>query len=263
MRFIPRPLNEAADNSRGGKEGWRSRLKGIFSAVIVLGAFYIALGFLADWSVRFVSEETEAAWFSWTDEVLLEAALPPSPAVQSIFDKLILDSGLRPYPYRLVMMPDRTPNAFALPGGTIMVTAGLLDLVETEIGRAMVLGHELGHLQYRHGLKGLGRSLLLAGALSMVGFDSSSLLRQTPLLAEMRHSRVQEEESDTFGLNLVYTKYGTTEGALEFFEDVNLLESEAHAGLTNGMQSWLQTHPLTEVRLTHLKRQAVTLETEP
>ena len=260
MKFIPRQLHEAADNSRGGKEGWRSRFKGILSAVLVLGAVYIALGFLADWSVHFVSEETEAAWFSWTDEVLLQAAQPPSAAVQGIFDKLILDSGLRPYPYRLVMMPERIPNAFALPGGTIMVTSGLLDLVETEIGRAMVLGHELGHLQYRHGLKGLGRSLLLAGALSMAGFDSSSLLRQTPLLAEMRHSRVQEAESDTFGLNLVYAKYGTTEGALEFFEDISLLEGGNPAGLTHSMQSWLQTHPLTEVRLAHLRSQASALE---
>lgn len=260
MKFVPRRLNEAADNSRGGKEGWRSRLKGIVSAVVILSAIYLALGVIADLSVGLVSEQTEADWFAWTDELLLDTAEPPLAEVQAIFDKLITDSDLRPYPYRLLIMNDSTPNAFALPGGTVTLTTGLLDLVETEIGRALVLGHELGHLQHRHGLKRLGRSLLLAGAMSLVGLDSSDLLRQSPMLAEMQHSRAQEEESDTFGLALVYAKYGTTEGALEFFEDINMLQGDHKSGVLRDMKSWLQTHPLTENRLDNLRRQAIELE---
>ena len=262
MKFVPRQLGETADNSRGGKEGWRSRLKGVVSAVVILSAIYLALGVIADLSVGLVSEQTEADWFAWADEVLLDTAEQPSAEVQAIFDKLIADSNLRPYPYRLLILPDPTPNAFALPGGTVTLTKGLLDLVETEIGRALVIGHELGHLQHRHGLKRLGRSLLLAGAMSLVGLDSSDLLRQTPLLAEMKHSRAQEEESDTFGLALVYAKYGTTEGALEFFEDINMIQSDQGNGVIRDMKSWLQTHPLTEDRLDNLHRQAVELEDE-
>jgi predicted Zn-dependent protease len=218
------------------------------------------LGVVADLSVGLVSEQTEADWFRWTDELLLDTAEEPSAEVLAIFDKLIEDSNLRPYPYRLLILRDGTPNAFALPGGTVTLTTGLLDLVETEIGRALVLGHELGHLQHRHGLKRLGRSLLLAGAMSLVGMDSSDLLRQSPMLAEMQHSRAQEEESDTFGLALVYAKYGTTDGALEFFEDINRLQGDHENGMLRDMKSWLQTHPLTEDRLDNLHRQAVELE---
>ncbi len=260
MKFVPRLLGETSDNSRGGNESWRSRAKGILSAVIVLSVLYIALGFIADLSVGLVSEETEADWFAWADEVLLDAAEPPSAELQAIFDRLIEDSDLRPYEYRLLVLPDRAPNAFALPGGTVTVTSGLLDLVETEIGRALVLGHEIGHLEHRHGLKRLGRSLLLAGAMTMIGMDSSSLLKQSPMLAEMKHSRSQEEESDTFGLELVYAKYGTTEGAMEFFEDIRLLQGGADDGMLDGMQSWLQTHPLTSDRIDNLRSQALALE---
>jgi len=142
----------------------------------------------------------------------------------------------------------------------VTVTSGLLDLVETEIGRALVLGHEIGHLEHRHGLKRLGRSLLLAGAMTMIGMDSSSLLKQSPMLAEMKHSRSQEEESDTFGLELVYAKYGTTDGAMEFFEDIRLLQGGADDGMLDGMQSWLQTHPLTSDRIDNLRSQALALE---
>jgi predicted Zn-dependent protease len=260
LKFVPRRLGDAADNSRGGKEGWRSRLKGIFSAAVILSIFYVILGFLADWSVNLVSEETESEWFGWVDEVLLEHAETPSAELQAIFDKLILDSNLRPFDYRLMVLPDSSPNAFALPGGTVAVTTGLLHMVQSEIGRAMVLGHELGHLEHRHGLKHLGRLLFLAGGMSMVGLDSSGLLKQSTFLADMKHSRSQEEESDSFGLNLVYAKYGTTEGAFEFFEDIHLLQGNRSASLVDGMHSWIETHPLTENRLTNLRRQAVELE---
>jgi Zn-dependent protease with chaperone function len=260
MKFVPRQLGEAADNSKGGKEDWRSRVKGIVSTVVILSVLYLVLGVVADLSVGLVSEQTEASWFAWTDEVLLDSAQEPSAEVLAIFDKLIADSDLRPYPYRLLILPDNTPNAFALPGGTVTLTTGLLDLVETDIGRALVMGHELGHLQYRHGLKRLGRSILLAGAMSLVGLDSSDLLRKSPVLAEMKHSRAQEEESDTFGLQLVFEKYGTTEGAFEFFEDINLLQNNHENNMLRDMKSWLQTHPLTEDRLENLHRQAVELE---
>jgi len=260
MRFIPRQLGDSADASRGGKEGWRSRLKGIVSAAVILAVIYLILGVVADLSVGLVSEETETEWFAWIDDVLLDEAQPPSAELQAIFDKLIVGSDLRPFVYRLVVLPDPAPNAFALPGGVVIVTTGLLDMVETEIGRALVLGHELGHLEHRHGLKRLGRSLLLAGAMSMIGLDSTNLLKQSPMLAEMKHSRSQEEESDTFGLNLVYSKYGTTEGAFEFFEDIHLLQGNAGNKIINGMHSWVQTHPLTENRLANLRRQAAELE---
>lgn len=260
MKFVPRQLGDAADNSRGGKEGWRSRLKGIFSAAVILSVFYVILGFIAEWSVNLVPEETESEWFAWVDEILPQNVGQPAAELQAIFDKLILDSDLRPFDYRLMVLPDPSPNAFALPGGTVVVTTGMLNMVESEIGLAMVLGHELGHLEHRHGLKSLGRMLFLAAGMSMVGLDSSRLLKQSPFLAEMKHSRSQEEESDTFGLNLVYAKYGTTEGAFEFFEDIHLLQGDQSNSLVDGMHSWIETHPLTENRLTNLRRQAVELE---
>ena len=259
MEFVPRDMGEAADNSRGGKEGWRSRLKGILSAVIILAVLYLVLGWVADLCVGLVPEEAEVEMFGWLHTILEEDSVDPDPELQALFEKLIDAGDLRAYPYRLRVTFDLDANAFAVPGGLIMVTTGFLDMVQGERGRAMVLGHELGHLQHRHGLERLGRRLLLAGAGSFLGFDTSWLLDQSQFLAEMNHSRSQESECDDFGLRLVQSTFGTTEGAMEFFEDMARQTPDATDPFDR-MKGWMQTHPLTEDRLEDLERLATELE---
>ncbi len=256
MRFRPRQLKETADASRGGREGWRSRLKGIVSAVAVLGAFYLVLGVVAEFAAGYIPARWEAEWFAWAPEAFeLEDA--GDDELQNLFARLLEDEGLLDFPYRLYVMPDPAPNAFAMPGGTVAVTTGLLDMVESETGRALVLAHELGHLQFRHGLKRLGRLLLLQGAMAAAGLDSNSLVKSGFQLADLEHSRDQESACDRFGLELVHRRLGTTEGALEFFEKVQEWEGD---GAMVRMTSFLQTHPLSSDRVEELRAHSAELE---
>lgn len=249
-------MPEQEDNSRGGKEGWRSRGKGILSAVVILAALYLGLGLLADLVVGWVPPRTEAKWFAWA-ETLVEPSLPVPDDLQLLFDRLLLDAELEDFPYRLVFLPSEEVNAFALPGGLVAVTRGLYESVESPTGRALVLAHEIGHVEHRHGLERIGRSILLAGAMSLVGVDASTVLQRSQFLADLQFSRSQESESDDFGLRMVYRSFGTTEGAMEFFEDLQLLE-----GATSPLQlgAFLRTHPLSSERLEELRDLAEELE---
>ena len=65
------------------------------------------------------------------------------------------------------------PNAFAIPGGGIGLTTGLLEAMLTEEGMAFVLAHELGHHTKRHVLKNFWRAILWTGILSLAGFNDS------------------------------------------------------------------------------------------
>lgn len=256
MRFLPRKLTETADASRGGPESWRNRIKGIVSAVAVLGAFYFVLGVVAEFAAAYVPPRWEAEWFAWAPDALdLEDS--GDAELQALFARLLEDEALLDFPYRLYVMPTPEPNAFAMPGGTIAVTAGLLDLVESETGRALVLAHELGHLQLRHGLKRLGRLILLQGALAAAGLDTNTLVKSGFQLADLEHSRDQETACDRFGLELVHRRLGTTEGALEFFEKVQEWEGD---GAMTRLTSFLQTHPLSADRVDALRAHAAELE---
>ena len=259
MRFRPRQLKETADLSRGGKESMAGRLKGIVSAVVILGGLYLGLGICADLAVDLVPPRTEAQWFSWAEE-LVEPTLPVPDDLQVIFNQLVRDSELDDFPYRLVFIASEDINAFAMPGGLIAVTQGLYENVRTPQGRAMVMGHEIGHVQHRHGLQRIGRSILLAGALSLCGGDVTSVLKRSQFLADLQFSRSQETDSDDYGLRLVHRVFGTTDGSLEFFEKLESLNLEGSETIQGQLGTFLRTHPQTSDRLRDLRELSKELE---
>jgi len=256
VEFEARELTDSEDNSRGGKEGWRSRCKGILSAIVLLGLAYLALGWIAHAAVGMVPPQMESKWFRWTDQVFADGPPPPQ-RMQGLFERLLEDPELADFDYRLVMLESDDMNAFAVPGGLVGFTTSLVEEVHSDIGLAFVLGHELGHLQHRHGLDRLGRSLLTALSLSWTGIDNSFLLKGSANLAELSFSRQQELEADAFGLELVMREFGTAEGALEFFEVVQAME-ELGPGTPSRLTNFLSTHPLTPDRIRALEAQTST-----
>lgn len=185
------------------------------------------------------------------------AETPEQKRAQGIFDKLKATKGIRELEYRLHFIKDDTPNAFAMPGGSLAVTDGLLKMVEGEIGLATVIGHEFGHQQYRHSLKMMGRSLLIGGILMFVIGDTGFLMGLALDMAEKSHSRAQEMEADAYGIKMVHKIYGTTKGSLEFFEKID--DKKNAAG--DKVLAMLSTHPYTPERIEALKRIAKGLET--
>ena len=69
------------------------------------------------------------------------------------------DPAVPKLPYRLILIENPKPNAFAFPGGTIGLTSGLIDSLDDPEALKFVLGHELGHFHERGHLRGLGRAI--------------------------------------------------------------------------------------------------------
>ena len=250
MKHVPKRLDRTADISRGKHD----RRETAIHAATLLGAlavFYVSLGFVAE----LVADRIPASW-----EAKLAALATVEPGnghevaterVAPVLERLIAAGDLRPLDYRVAVLKDPSANAFALPGGSILVTTGLLDTVEGETGLAMVLGHELGHHDARHVLSRLGRALLILIPLSAVSGEAARVTDFFFTMTETKYSRDQEREADRIGLDLVYRAYGTTDGAVEFFERML-----AERGPSSRWATMVATHPAAEQRIELLRRQA-------
>ena len=88
--------------------------------------------------------------------------------VNSVGQRLAEHSPRSDMNFRFAVINDSAPNAFALPGGYITITRGLLAQLSNEAELAAVLGHEMGHVTARPGLQGLQKNTLLRGPSSLL-----------------------------------------------------------------------------------------------
>ena len=162
-----------------------------------------------------------------------------------------------PYAIQVGVVDHAMINAFALPGGHIIVMRGLIDMAETSDQLAAVLAHELGHVAQRDPIEQALRAAGRAGLLSLVLGDATggaALALAGEALISAKNSRDVEARADDFALAQM-TKAGVSPEALaEFFE--LLLEEMGNSALDLG---WISSHPPSAARAAHA-RAAVQLE---
>lgn len=226
-------------------------LAGITAATVLLTG---ALALFIDVAVRYLPADWEAALFSdfWGEVEAVEDERQDR--ARELLGRLAEHWDENPYQLQLFVVDESEPNAFALPGGAIGVTQGLLDEVESENELAFVLAHELGHFQGRHHLRGVSRSLAVGLVLALAtGGSSGTLVTQwVSNLTQLGFAREHELEADRFGLGIVVAEYGHTGGAADFFRR---LPGNDVGGL-HRMGKWLATHPVSPERISELERVA-------
>lgn len=141
-------------------------------------------------------------------------------------------------------------NAFALPGGYVYVTRGLMSHLNNEAQLAVVLGHEIGHVAARHASQRalrqqLGQVAVLGGAIlgqELFGLPGESILNlssQAAQLLFLSYSREAERESDQLGVEYAaMNEYEAAEGA-EFFASLERISERSGQSIP----SMLSTHP--------------------
>jgi len=215
--------------------------------VLVVAAFAII-----EVAIRWIPPSFESRVFGrlWSADLGGEAEDPRQGAAAALLGRLGSHWKENPYPLRLAIMEEESPNAFALPGGTIYLTRGLLDSVESENELAFVLGHEIGHFRNRDHLRSLGRGLMVSLTLSALvgGSAVESIPQVVTALTESGFAREQEDDADAFGLALVQAEYGHVAGADGFFKRL----PDANADLADEFASYLSTHPVSESRIENL-----------
>ncbi|MCB0337506.1 MAG: M48 family metallopeptidase, partial [Bdellovibrionales bacterium] len=151
-------------------------------------------------------------------------------------------------------------NAFAMPGGTLKICSELLEKVTDERQRAMVLGHELGHLKHRDFLKRLGRGLVFGVGLAMMFGDNSTVrgfIGHTGNLSGLKFSREEEYAADAYGLELVIAEFGDAGTAIEFYDHL----SDFSVG--GRFAEFVSTHPFSSNRMERLRTLSKELKVTP
>jgi Zn-dependent protease with chaperone function len=158
------------------------------------------------------------------------------------------------YLFKVLVVDEEDPNAFALPGGTILVTTGITNLVDRGEELAGVLAHEIGHVVERHSVQQqYGTMGLLRLLVSASGDDvhaSTGLAAGSLVLLNQSHSRDHERGADTFAVELL-VKNGIDPSGLSGFLRKLLDEDGPGGGSRIGRA--FSSHPATTERLRYLE----------
>lgn len=159
-----------------------------------------------------------------------------------------LTAGSR-YTYRWHVAREPSLNAFAIPGGIVVVHSGLIAAAGSAHELAGVLAHEVEHVERRHSLKALlqqaGLRLAIGAVLGDFGIAGDAAGR----LSGLQFSRDNEREADALGLQRLYRCGIDPRGMLRLFAKL-----DAEAG-GRAPPAWLASHPPTPDRLQQLTRQ--------
>jgi len=160
-----------------------------------------------------------------------------------------------PYKFEVAVVKSDVVNAFALPGGYVVVFTGLMKKAESGEEVAGVLSHELNHVLQRHGLERIVKSLGLLTVVAIVLGDQQGLVGMMKQLGvellTLKFGREQETEADLTGLQLLQRAKIDPSGMIRFFE--RLSEKD------EGRMEWLSTHPMSTARAERLKAEFAAL----
>jgi predicted Zn-dependent protease len=148
--------------------------------------------------------------------------------------------------YRFQVVDQDVPNAFAVPGGFVYVSRGLLALANTETELANVIGHEIVHVARRHAA---ARQALVQGLPGFFQFAAMAHLAA--------YGRDQEREADRLGQGLAALAGYDPQGLADFLNSLEWSE-RLHLGFSR-FQGWLDTHPATSDRVAAAAARARTI----
>jgi predicted Zn-dependent protease len=190
------------------------------------------------------------------------ASDPSACLVEEVGQRVVARSNAASSPYagnfhfHLLADPE-TVNAFALPGGQVFVTRGLLERLQTEAELAGVLGHEVGHVINRHSAEQMAKGQLgqvLSQAVGVAASDGSDGGQHAAMIAamvnqmvELKYGRGDESESDRYGIEAMASAGYDPKAMLEVMEILKQASGGQHP------PEWLSSHPLPETRIQEIR----------
>lgn len=226
--------------------------------ILLVMIFYLKADALADWVAERIPAEFEAQIGDLTlAQARTQSKLQDSGAtveiIRQIGEKLTPGSRHR---YRWFVASDPSVNAYAAPGGVVVVNTGLIRAAASAEELAGVLAHEVSHVELRHSLKGAIKNLGLRTLLSLALGDFSGTLagEAAANLTEMKFSRDAEAQADQAGLQRLVQAGIDPQGMPRFF--AKLAASE---GAAAKLPALLSTHPQSTERSTRLAAEIAAL----
>jgi predicted Zn-dependent protease len=167
-------------------------------------------------------------------------------------------------PWEFHVVNDAAVNAFALPGGFIYVTRGLLAYMNSEAELATVLGHEIGHVTARHSVQQISKAQLATLGLGVGSILSSDIAQFAGLASQglgvlfLKYGRDAENQADQLGFKYAL---GLNYDVREMGNVFQTLGRASEAGGGGGrLPEWLSTHPNPENRVGRTQERLDTLQ---
>ena len=207
--------------------------------------------------ISLMSEEQEIGLGQQYDVEVRKQMRPlDNPEVQQYVERIGMDLAKRSHrpnlPWHFTVVDVPAINAFALPGGYIYITRGILAYLDDEAELAGVLGHEIGHVTARHAAqqytKATGGQLgLLALGIFVPAARPFGQLAETALsLLFLKYGRDDELQSDRLGAEYAAAGGWDPRGVPEFLNTLSRISAETDR---SGIPNWLSTHPQPEDRV--------------
>jgi len=184
--------------------------------------------------------------------------------VSSVGEQLAAKSARPAIEYHFELLDTPIVNAFALPGGFVYITRGILAQMNSEDELAAVLGHEIGHVAARHGASQISKAYVAQTgliALSVLGGPGSStaigdLANLAVSLALQGYSREHERQADEMGVRYETAAGFNPTGAVRLLRMLARLEKKE----PSAVESFFQSHPCTSERINNAQQEVTELQ---
>ena len=244
---------------RGRRLQW-TILASLALVVIVAGIYVWGVPVTANW----LAPHVPLSWERQLGESALRHLAPLNrrctnpdrlAAIDRILGQLTAAVPDSPYHMQVTVVDNPIVNAFALPGGHVVLLRGLLEATETPEQLAGILAHEVQHIYQQHSIRAIleqsSTSLLIAAVTGDVTGALAFGIESARMLGVLRYSRLHEDEADRQGLDLLKRVGVDPSEMIAFYR--TLATTHPSEGETF---SYLSTHPRTEERIAELIRLA-------
>lgn len=228
---------------------WPAVLLCCIAIAVIASVFY-------SWGIGLVSQQVVRLMPPGMEKRLGRATvriLAPEPSrckdsqrrLQPIVDRLKAAAGRNDF--EVIYVNQGIVNAFAAPGGYVVIYRGLLDEARTPEEFAGVLAHEMEHVLLKHSVQALAREFSARALLSLMAIDSSgtpTAAQASVRLANLKYQRSDESDADLAGVALLQRAQISPDGLLTFLRRMQTLSPPA-----GSMWNYLSTHPSTDERI--------------
>jgi predicted Zn-dependent protease len=169
-------------------------------------------------------------------------------------------------PWEFHIVEDASVNAFALPGGFIYVTRGLMATINDEAELATVVGHEIGHVTNRHSVQQISKQEVAQLGLGIGSILSSDIAKFGQLASAglsvlfLKYSRDAENQADQAGFRYALNQNYDVREMTKVFETLDRISQSSGGGK---LPEWLETHPDPGNRIQHIESFLDTLHRDP
>jgi Zn-dependent protease with chaperone function len=241
---------------RKKRTGNLRRTAGLLAALIGVGLlfYFFLVPFIAEQMATVVSKKTERQLGDGIYDSMKSTQVEDTAASNRINDFFAAMKVETDYVIRIAVVKDETVNAFALPGGRLVVYTGLLESMESYPELAALLGHEFTHVERQHATRTIFRSMganLFVGLLFGKGSSLANLVvGQANQLRTLSYSRKLEKEADLEGLRLLKERKIDPAGFDQLFKHLK------EASPATAVPEMISSHPDTDNRMQYIRAAA-------